>query len=96
MNDLKQVGDLPGAQQKALYTILRLDKPAFRTSDVRKKMEGTATGKSVGAILNALFRNGYLEKLQGGRDKLWKLSEQAETVRDEIRRKISAVKVYWS
>lgn len=96
MDPLKDIGDLPEAQQKALFTILRLGKPAFRTSEVGKKMAGALSGRSVGAVMNALQRNGYLEKVQGGRDKLWKLSGQAESVREHIRQKISAVKVYWS
>lgn len=96
MDSLKDVGDLPEAQQKALFAMFRLGKPAFRTSEVGKKMEGTLSGRSVGAVLNALQRNGYLEKVQGGRDKMWKLSDQAEKIRDEIRKKISEVKVYWS
>lgn len=36
------------------------------------------------------------DKVQGGRDKRWVLSRQAEAVRDEIRQQITEVKVYWS
>jgi hypothetical protein len=96
MSALKSVGDLPGAQQKMLNAILRFDRPAFRTSEALMKMEKDATGKSVGAILNALYRNGYLEKVQGGRDKMWKLSDAAELLREEIKQHISLVKVYWN
>lgn len=96
MNELKKVGDLPEAQQKILFTALRMGKPAFFTSEVHKKVSGTMTGRSVGAVLGSLYRNGYLEKIQGGRDKRWVLSKQAEAARDEIREQISDVKMYWS
>ena len=96
MNELKKVGDLPQAQQKILFTVLRISTPAFLTSEVHKKAGNKMTGRSVGAILGSLYRNGYLEKVQGGRDKRWVLSKQAEAVRDEIKQQISDVKIYWS
>lgn len=96
MDPLKDIGDLPEAQQKALFTILRLGKPAFRTSEVGKKMPGALSGRSVGAVMNALQRNGYLEKVQGGRDKMWRLSANADANRDEMSKRISGIKAYWS
>lgn len=96
MDPLRDIGDLPEAQQKALYTIIRIGKPAFRTSEVGKKMAEELSGRSVGAVMNALQRNGYLEKVQGGRDKMWRLSTNADTTRDEMSKRISEIKVYWS
>lgn len=96
MSELKSIGDLPAAQQKALFTILRFQRPGFKTSEIRDKVSKAASGRSVGAVLGALYRNGYLEKVQGGRDKMWKLSDEAKAVRDQIKREISQVKVYWS
>lgn len=96
MNELKKVGNLPEAQQKILFTILRMGRPAFLTSEVHRKVSDEMTGRSVGAVLGSLYRNSYLDKVQGGRDKRWVLSKQAEVVRDEIKQQISEVKVYWS
>jgi hypothetical protein len=96
VTQLKKVADLPEAQQKALFTILRMNKPAVRTSEVYKKMGGVMSGRSVGAVLGSLYRNGYLEKVSGGRDKMWRLSDAAEAVRDEIRKQVAGVKEYWS
>lgn len=96
MNELKKIGDLPEAQQKILFTVLRMGKPAFLTSEVHKKVSDQMTGRSVGAVLGSLYRNGYLNKVQGGRDKRWVLSKQAEAVRDDVKQQISEVKVYWS
>lgn len=96
VNELKKIGDLPEAQQKILFTVLRMNKPAFLTSEVHKKVSDEMAGRSVGAVLGSLYRNGYLDKVQGGRDKRWVLSKQAEAVRDEIKQQISDVKIYWS
>jgi len=94
--EIKKVHELPETQQRALYAILQLRKDSFNTSDVVKKIEYFVEGKAAGAVLGALYRNGYLDKVQGGRDKRWILSKQAEAVRDEIRQQISDVKMYWS
>lgn len=94
--ELKRVFELPESQQRALQAIFQLKKDSFNTSDVVKKIEDFVAGKAAGAVLGALYRNDYLDKVQGGRDKRWVLSKQAEAIRDEIRRQISAVKVYWS
>ena len=96
MSELKKISDLPESQQKALFTILRMNRPAFRTSEVHKKLSNEMTGRSVGAVLGSLYRNGYLDKVQGGRDKMWKFSSSAETLRDDIKEQISGVKAYWS
>ena len=96
MKELKAVGDLPGAQQKALFAILNLKKPAFRTSEFVQKMGASVDGRSAGAVLGSLYRNGYLEKVQGGRDKMWKLASDAERSKEEIRKQLNKLKAYWS
>jgi hypothetical protein len=94
--EIKKVHELPETQQRALYAVLQLRKDSFNTSDVVKKIEYFVEGKAAGAVLGALYRNGYLDKVQGGRDKRWVLSKQAEAVRDGIKQQISDVKIYWS
>ncbi|HBE90642.1 MAG: hypothetical protein A3E37_03025 [Candidatus Andersenbacteria bacterium RIFCSPHIGHO2_12_FULL_46_9] len=96
MSALKTLDSLPEAQQKALAVILRMKKPAFRTSGVIPKTDKAVNGQSVGGVLGSLFRNGYLQRLQGGRDKLWKLSEEAEKVRSKVQQQLGEVKQYWS
>jgi hypothetical protein len=96
VTNLKAISDLPESQQRVLFTILRMGKSAFLTSEVHKKLDRQMTGRSVGALLGALYRNKYLDKVQGGRDKRWVLSKQVEAARDEIKQQISDVKVYWS
>lgn len=96
MTHLRELDDLPEAQQKALFLILDLKKPSFRTSEVIKEMDGSVSGRSVGAVLGSLYKNGYLEKIQGGRDKMWKLSEKAEQSHRDIKEKFNKVKAYWS
>jgi len=96
MTDLKPVEDLVEAQQRVLVFILGLKKPSFRTSDVIRKSAATdADGRSVGAILGSLYKNGYLDKVQGGRDKMWKLSDLAEDYREDIRKELASLKAYW-
>lgn len=96
MDELKTLNDLPEAQQKALAIILRLKKPAFRTSEIAAKMGDSVNGRSVGGVVGSLFRNGYLQRLQGSRDKMWKLSDEADKSRDSIRKQLNEVKKYWS
>jgi len=96
MAELKNISDLPEAQQKILSVLLRIKKPAFRTSEVVEKIEDAPSGKSVGGVLGSLFRNGYLQRLQGGRDKLWKLSAEAEQLQESLRQQLSEVKQYWT
>lgn len=95
MSELRPIGDLPAAQQKALFTILRFHRPGFRTSEVRNKMGKDTGGRSVGAVLGALYRNSYLEKVAGGRDKTWKLSDEVVQSGDIIKEQLKAVKQYW-
>lgn len=93
---LKDFHDLPQTQQKVLAVILRLNKKVFTSSEVTQKLSVRTGGKSGGALLGALYRNGYLEKVAGGRDKVWKLADEAEKVRDDIKAQIFEFKVYWS
>ena len=94
MGKLKTLDDLPEAQQKALAVILRMKKPAFRTSELIAKMDDSVNGQSVGGVVGSLFRNGFLQRLQGSRDKKWKLSADAN--KDSIREQLNEVKKYWS
>ncbi|MBI1833356.1 MAG: hypothetical protein HYR90_00875 [Candidatus Andersenbacteria bacterium] len=96
MSTLKPIGDLPAAQQQALFVILRFHRPGFRTSEIRDKVGKDTSGRSIGAVLGALYRNGYLEKIAGGRDKLWKLAAQVEETRNEVAQQLVEVKSYWS
>ena len=95
-SEIKKVFDLSQAQQRALQAILQLRQDTFRTSDVSKKIEDLVEGKAAGAVLGALYRNGYLKKLSGGRDKSWRLSDEAIKVRDELKQHIGEVKITWS
>lgn len=96
MSPLKDLDNLPEAQQKVLSVILYLKKPSFRTSEVVPKMDDKVNAQSVGGVLGSLFRNGFLQRLQGGRDKLWKLSEEAEQTRSKVEQQLGKVKKYWS
>ena len=93
--ELKTVFELPQAQQRALHAILRLRRDVFRTSDVSRKIEDFAKGKAAGAVLGALYRNGFLKKISGDRDKTWRLADEASRMRDELRGALSEVKEYW-
>ena len=94
MSEIKELDNLPEAQQKALAVILRMKKPAFRTSEILAKMEDSTDGRSVGGVIGSLFRNGYLQRLQGSRNKKWKLSADAD--KDSIREQLNELKKYWS
>lgn len=96
MKKLREFSDLPQSQQRALDVILRLDKEAFYSSEIQEKIEGRSGGKAAGAILGALYRNGYLEKISGGRDKMWKLAEGAAAAVVQIKQQLKEIKVYWS
>lgn len=96
VTELKEVFDLPEAQQRALHAILQLKGDTFRTSEVAKRIEDFVEGKAAGAVLGALYRNGYLKKLSGGRDKAWRLVDEAVKVRVELRKHIEEAKTSWS
>ena len=96
MSNLKTLDNLPESQQKVLAVMLRMKKLAFRTSEILAKMEDLVDGRSVGGIIGSLFRNGYLQRLQGSRDKLWKLSDDAEETREQIREQFKEIKKYWN
>ena len=92
---IKPFADLPQAQQRALDVILRLKKDAFYSSDVQERIETRSGGKGAGAVLGALYRNNYLKKISGGRDKLWALTDEAKRIRPELLENILEVKGYW-
>lgn len=96
METLKPLDSLPEAQQKALDVILRMKKTAFRTSEIAANMPDSTSGHSVGGTVGALFRNGYLQRLQGSRDKKWKLSEAANKSKKAIQNELNELKQYWS
>lgn len=93
---LKTIFELPQAQQRALQAIFQFRRDVFRTSDIARKIEDFAQGKAAGAVLGALYRNGYIKKLSGDRDKAWRLSDKALKVHEELRRHISEVKISWT
>lgn len=96
---MKKVNELPQNQQKALYVILLLRQKSFLTSEVANKLIRLGwtrnEGKSIGGVMSALYRNGLLEKIQGGRNKRWKLSNGAEGQLSEIKKMIDFIKSYW-
>jgi len=90
------INDLSSSQQVALWVILHLEQKSFYTSEVAKSKFFTNEGKkSIGGILSALYRNGFIEKVSGGRDKLWKLNEKVRRGRDYYLKEISKAKTYW-
>lgn len=94
--ELPAIKDLSLNQQVALWVILRLDKKAFYSSDIASSDVFTDEGKkAMGGILSSLYRNGFIEKVSGGRDKLWRLSDTAESNKVVLREKLFKVKTYW-
>lgn len=96
---MKKVNELPQNQQKALYAILLLRQKSFLTSEVARKLTHLGwtknEGKSIGGVVSALYRNGFLEKIQGGRDKRWRFSDEAGRQLSQIKEMINLIKVYW-
>lgn len=96
---MKKVNDLPQNQQRAFYAILLLRQKSFLTSELAIKLARLGwslnKGKSIGGVISALYRNGFLEKIQGGRDKRWKLSNEAEKQLSELKRIMDSIKTYW-
>jgi hypothetical protein len=45
--------------------------------------------------MSALYRNGLIEKIAGGRDKLWKLSNKVTKNKEKYKKEIAKVKAYW-
>ena len=93
---LRDFFDLPPSQQRALEVILKVKKEAFHSSDVQDKIATKTGGKGAGAVLGALYRNGYLQKVSGGRDKMWKLSEETQKTKTELQKKLTEIKKYWN
>lgn len=58
----------------------------------------STSGHSVGGTIGALFRNDYLQRLQGSRDKMWKLSDEsdeAEKSKKAIKNQLNDLNQYW-
>jgi len=90
------IKDLSTSQQMALWVILRAGKKSFYTSEIAKSPFFTAKGKkAIGGIMSALYRNGIIEKISGGRDKLWKLSPSVERDKKSYKDKLFEAKAYW-
>lgn len=90
------ITNLSPSQQVALWVILHLKQKSFYTSEVAKSNLFTKKGKyAIGGIMSSLYKNGVVERLSGGRDKLWKLSNAIEENREFYKKEISKVKVYW-
>jgi len=90
------IKDLSSSQQVALWVILRLNKRSFLTSEVAESKLFTKQGKkAIGGIMSALYRNGTIEKVSGGRDKSWKLSPPVEKNKDFYKKELFKVKSYW-
>lgn len=95
-NSSFNIKDLSSSQQVALWVILRLDQKSFYTSEIAESKYFTEEGKkAIGGILGALYRNGYIEKVSGGRDKLWKLSSEVESRKEDYKNELFKVKTYW-
>jgi hypothetical protein len=96
---MKKINELSQNQQKALYTIFLLRQESFLSSEVARKLLSLGwvkgEGKSVGGVLSALYRNGFLEKIQGGRDKRWKFSEEVNRNLSGIKKLLDLIKTYW-
>lgn len=90
------MNSLSSSQQVALWVILRFKEKSFYTSEVAESKFFTEQGKkSIGGILGALLRNGFIVKVSGGRDKLWKLSVEIENNKDFYLKELFKVKTYW-
>lgn len=90
------IKDLSPSQQIALWVILHLKQKSFYTSEVANSEFFTNQGKkAIGGIMSALCRNGIIEKVSGGRDKLWKLNPSIEKEKEFYVQEITKVKTYW-
>jgi hypothetical protein len=90
------IKSLSSNQQVALWVTLHFRQKSFYTSEVGKSKFFTEKGKkAIGGILSALYRNGFIEKVSGGRDKLWKLSSNIEKSKEYYLNELLKVKTYW-
>lgn len=95
-NQKLNIQNLSSSQQVALWVILKLNRKSFYTSEVTNSKVFTEQGKkAVGGIMSALYRNGIIEKVSGGRDKLWKLNPSVEEEKEFYIQEITKVKAYW-
>lgn len=90
------IKNLSPSQQVALWVILKFNKKSFFSSEIAGSEYLTEKGrKAIGGILGALSRNGFIEKVSGGRDKLWKLNSLIENNKEFYKKEITKVKTYW-
>lgn len=90
------INNLSTSQQVALWVILHFKHKSFLSSEVaQSKFFTEEGGKAIGGILGALYRNGFIEKISGGRDKLWKLSDAIEKNKEDYKNQLFKVKTYW-
>ena len=95
-NSKFDISNLSTSQQVALWVILRLRHKSFFSSEVAQSSVFSEEGKkAIGGILSSLYRNGFIEKVSGGRDKLWRLNKEIENKRDFYKKEITKVKTYW-
>jgi len=77
-------------QQKMLLKIIKLGRP-FYTSEVTE--DKSVRGRnSAGGILSTFYRTGIIDKVSGGRDKLWKLGQEDWK---QIQADIVSLEPYW-
>lgn len=106
----ERISYLPVTQQLGLWVILQMPGAgsnafSFRSSDFSQRarkfvMPALTTssvdyGKFTGGVLSGLFRNGFLVRLAGGRNKVWTLSEEIRTNFEEYKKTLFEVKTYW-
>lgn len=90
------INNLSSSQQVVLWIILHFKQKSFLSSEVTKSKFFTEEGgKAIGGILGALYRNGFIEKISGGRDKLWRLNDEIEKNKECYKDQLFKVKAYW-
>ena len=107
----EKISNLPARQQLALWVILRMDNAdkkdiGFLSSKFAKKFKRYVSedvkkdsedyGRFVGGVLSGLYRNSFLKRISGGRDKLWVLSDDVNKNFEEYQKRLFVVKTYWS
>lgn len=105
-NILKKVRDLPVLQQVGLYYVLdKLHSPkseGFKSSEFSQIMlayiktkDAAQHGKTIGGILSSLSRNGLIERVSGGRDPSWTISDEVKEQRLAYKKAVFNIKTYW-
>ena len=90
------VYNLSSSQQVALWVIFHFKEESFFSSEVAQSKIFTDHGKkAIGGILCSLYRNGFIEKVSGGRNKLWRLNAEIEKKKNYYLKELFKVKTYW-